>query len=559
MKLLNCSAGRVQSVQISGESVRTAHVKAPVPEPWVITPEGLQGDERAVHPDKVYAFARSAYDYWGRYLKLDPASWSDGFFGENLTLDHLDERDVRIGDVFTLGPEVRLFVSGARTPCLKLAWRLGQPRTFQRIFAQSRQTGVYLGVMNAGIVRRGDSLVRVHHDPSMPSVADLCDLIQDHRPPPLEPLRKLLAFEGLSPVIRFMLEFKRASAEGAAAANQERWSGWRRFVIERIVEEAADIRSVHLRPQKGGALYEPRPGQFVSVLIPGTSGAPVTRCWSLSAHAAGMDHYRLTVRRQVGPGSNWIHAAQPGDTLQLRAPSGAFTLDTGGFKPVVLVAGGIGITPLMAMLQAHVRREQPPPIRLFYSVRTPQDAAFTNELAALATHPGVRINRVYTRRAPDGLQVGRIDAAYLMAALSDMTLELNGHSIPIPWYECDMYLCGPADFCASIKAELIRRGANADRVFTESFVAPELESSELASAEVRFTRNGRTVTWQAEEDLSLLELAERAGLQPASDCRAGACLTCKTRVVEGSTTADVEGGALLCVGRPRTPRLSLDL
>ncbi len=88
-------------MRIGTEPVRTAHVKAPIPEPWLITSDGASGDERAAHPDKLYAYARSHYEYWGKYLGVDPGLWPDGYFGENLTFDSFDEEELRVGDVFS--------------------------------------------------------------------------------------------------------------------------------------------------------------------------------------------------------------------------------------------------------------------------------------------------------------------------------------------------------------------------------------------------------------------------------------------------------------------------
>lgn len=561
MRLLNFSVGRVRSVEISGETVRTAHVKEPVAEPWTITEQGALGDERAVHPDKLYAFARAAYDYWGRHLGTDPALWSDGFFGENLTVDTLDEHDVRVGDVFSLGDSVRLVVSGARTPCVKLAWRLGQPRTFQRVFAASRNTGVYLDVLEPGVVRPGDTLTRIHQDTSMPSVADLCDYVQSQKPPPIEPLKKLLAFERLSPVLRYLLGFKLDAAERAAGTSSGRWMGWREFVIDSLQEEAPSIRSVLLRPLDGNTLCQQRPGQFVTVRMPSGEGQGITRTWSLSHYSEDVNFYRLTVRLQGGEGSNWIHQANRGDAVMLRAPSGGFVLDTSGFRPVVLVAAGIGITPLMAMLQAHLARPNPPSIYLIYGVRSPADVAFRATLDALtAKHAQLRVTYAYSRISDARTPVGRINADLVIRALSDMSIDLNGHRVALPWYENDTYICGPTAFCASLLGSLVTRGANADRIFSESFAARPAPDSDIQSAQIQFVRSGVSVAWDAGEDLSLLELAERAGLSPAHDCRAGACLTCKTRVVEGITTADLgDGSALICMGRPQSACVTLDL
>lgn len=559
MKLLNFSIGQVQTIQVGTEVIRTAHIKAPVAEPWVITEDGAAGDRRAVHPDKLYAYARSGYEYWGDQLRVDAARWPDGFFGENLTLDMLDEEDVRIGDEFMLGEEVRLVVAGARTPCGKLAWRLSQPRTFQKTFALSRRTGVYLGVLATGTVRLGDTLRRIRHDPAMPSIADVCDYVASHAPPPLEPLRRLLAFEHLSLTIRLLLGSKLDAAERAAGTIEGRWRGWRTFVIDRIVEEAREIRSFYLRPADGAALCQPRPGQFVSVRMTGEDGNAITRSWSLSAFAHGMHEYRLTVRRQQGAGSNWLHRAGPGTELLLRAPVGDFVLDM-SFRPVALIAAGIGITPLLAMLHAHLARPKAAPIYLIYGGRTPEDLAFRAELDALAAaHPSLAVSYAYSRSDTVGGAPARITPELVIDALADLHVVLEDHRVTLPWFEADIYLCGPGDFCSDMRTRFIASGANADHIFLERFEALASEESAVETARIEFARSGVTLDWNADEELTLLDLAEQAGIAIKNDCRAGACLTCKTRVLAGETTAGTgDGSALLCIGRPTTPLLLLD-
>ncbi len=561
MKLLNFSIGQVQTIQFGAEILKTAHIKAPVAEPWIVTGDGAEGDRRAVHPDKLYAYARAGYDYWGGQLGIDPARWPDGFFGENLTLDTLDETDVRVGDVFALGDEVRLVVAGARTPCTKLAWRLSQPRTFQRTFALSRRVGMYLGVLATGTVRPGDALRRIHHDPDMPSIADVCDMIASHAPPPLAPLRRLLACAHLSPTNRLLLGGKLDAAERAADVTAGRWPGWRAFTIDEIVEEAPAIRSFHLRAEDGAPLCQPAPGQFVSVRMAGADGRPITRSWSLSDFAHGMDRYRLTVRRQEGAGSNWLHAAAPGARVMLRAPAGGFVLDM-GFRPVALVAAGIGVTPLYAMLRAHLMRPQAAAVRLIYGGRSPAELAFRAEIDALAAaRPDFQVRYVYSRSDAGGRPAGRITPELVIGALDGFSVTVNDHDVTLPWFEADIYLCGPGDFCAELKRDLVARGANPDHIFLERFEAPnDIEPSTLAEAEVRFDRSVITRIWRAEEGLTLLDLAEQAGIAVESDCRAGSCLTCKTRVLAGEAAVDTgDGATLLCIGRPKTAELVLDL
>ncbi len=560
MKLLNFSTGRIRTIDIDGTPVQTAHVKTPVAEPWTIDADGAVGDRRAVHPDKLYAYARTGYRYWSERLGVDPGTWPDGFFGENLTLDTLDEDDVRVGDVFAIGDTVKLVVAGARTPCAKLAWRLGQPRAFQRKFALSRNTGVYLGVLETGTVQPGATLRRLRHDPAMPSIADLCDYVASHDPPPLEPLRRLLAFEQLSPTIRLLLGAKMDAAERATALVEGRWRGWRPFVVDDISEETRDIRSVRLRPADGGTMCQPRPGQFVTARIDADDGSQILRSWSVSSFAHAMDRYRLTVRKQSGLGSNWLHRATPGATLMLRAPAGHFVLDQ-GFRPVVLVAAGIGITPLLAMLQAHLLRPKGTAAYLFYGARSPAELAFRGELDALAAaHPHFHATYRYSRWADDAQPAGRITPATVVAGLADLHVVLEGRRIDLPWFEADIYICGPGAFCTELREGFIALGANPDHLFTEQFAAVVPEDSDVEHARIRFARSDVTLDWDAEEDLTLLDLAERAGLSVAHDCRSGACLTCKTRIVAGGVTALApDGEALLCIGRPATAELVLDL
>jgi ferredoxin-NADP reductase/MOSC domain-containing protein YiiM len=561
MKLLNFCIGKVQTIQIGNESVRTAHVKAPVAEPWIITSNGAEGDERAVHPDKIYAYARNGYQHWGRHFQVDPALWPDGFFGENLTFDVLDEDALHIGDVFQLGTQVRLVVAGPRNPCLKLSWRLGQPPTFQKIFQQSHHTGVYFGVLQTGQVRPGDLTQLVERDASMPSLAEVAHFAGGHTTPPLEPLRRVLDFPHLSKTIRHILHAKLDAAERAATSIEGRWRGWRDFTIERIVEEAPEIRSFYLRAEDGGRLCQPRAGQFVTVQMRDADGELITRCWSLSSHTYDMEHYRLTVRRQDGAGSNWLHRARAGSQVRLRAPAGEFALDTGSFRPVVLIAAGIGVTPLLAMVHAHLARgETGAPIYLIYGARSPAHVAFRDELDALAAaHPSLHVTYVYSASEAGGRPAGRITLDLVMSVLADLHIMLGERRIPLPWFENDTYICGPGEFCAELERQLVAQGANADHIFYELFSAAPAPSTELESAEVHFCRSGLTCMWRADEDLTLLELAEREGITVPSDCRAGACLSCKTKVLEGTVTTVMDDGhALLCIGRPRTAVVALE-
>ena len=559
MTLLSVSAGRLHAIQIGTEIVTTGHIKEVQPEPWIITEKGVEGDRRAVHPDTIYAFSREAYRHWGEQLGVDPARWPDGFFGENLTFDTLDECDLRVGDVFSLGREVRLFVAGARNPCLKLSWRLGQPPSFQALFAKSRHAGAYFGVEAGGRVRPGDRLERVHHDPAMPSVADVSDFLIDRAPPPLEPLKRLLAYPRLSGSNRMLLGGKLDAAERATDLVEGRWPGWRDFSIVDVVDEAEGIRSFHLAPIDGGALPRAVPGQFVTVELD-DEGETIRRSWSLSAFAFEPQRYRITVRRQEGRGSRRLHRLSPGDRLRLSAPIGDFTLDMGSYRPLVLVAAGIGITPLKAMLDAHLSRRDPPPVTLLYAGRTPAALAFRKELEALAAaRPDVSLTFLYSRAEHPGALSGRITPERVIAALADLSIVVSGHRHRLPWFEAAIYVCGPGALCEELKEGLVARGANATNILFERFGATVAPGA-LAAAAITFGASGISADWTIERNLSLLELAEAQGIAIPNSCRSGTCFTCRSRIVSGDSTADLGDGTFLpCIARPKSAEITVDL
>ncbi len=560
MHVLNFSVGRIQPIQIGASVVKTAHIKTPVPEPWRITFGGADGDQRAVHPDKLYAFARNAYDYWSERLGVDRDAWSDGFFGENLTLDTLDETDIRVGDIFAVGNEVQLVVSGARTPCAKLAWRLNQPRSFQKTFARSRQSGVYFDVIEPGRVCPGDALTRIAHDPEMPSVAEVCDIIDSHKAPPLDRLMRLLDCKYLSPANRMLLGAKRELAQHAENAVENRWSGWRQFTISVVKDEAQAIKSFELTPVDGKALCMARPGQFVGVRLSGDKGNEIDRSWSLSDYREDADRYRITVLRQNGVGSRGIHALRAGDKLKLRAPAGAFVFDMGSVRPPVFVAAGVGVTPIMAMLEAHFLKKTRADAHLVYATKTPEHMAFRDRIEELLKeHSGFHVTYVFSRAKESGSAHGRITSDTVKGVLNDLHIFLGDQRVSLPWFEADFYICGPDSFCDELKNAFARDGADPSHIYTEQFDTPPLTQSDLETACVRFLKSGKEASWNKEKNLSLLELAEETGIQLNYDCRAGSCLTCKTKITKGATTADMENGvALLCIGRPKSDIVEID-
>lgn len=588
MRLLGVNAGKIRPQVIDGVVVNTAYLKTPVPQPWVITPTGAEGDEVAVHTDHLYAFDRDAYDYWARELGAVRETWGDGHFAENLTLDRIDQTELHIGDRFAVGTAV-IVVTGPRVPCWKLTWRLGQPKTFMRRFRLSGRSGAYFGVIEPGVVAPGDELVPIAVDPTSPTVAqlsNLCDSGTRITPDQLGVIDRAMACTDLSETVRGTLGLKLANL----ARDSEQapgWNGWRRFQIDHTVAETADIASYVLRPDDGGQLPGFRAGQHVVVRMAGSDGQPVVRTWSLSAYDPDPSSYRISVKaRPGGRGSIALaRSAAEGAAVELRAPAGRFHLDRGAFRPVVLIAAGIGITPMIAMIQAHLDRSMHiPPLWILYGSPTRADTAFVEQLEEMvAQHRDLHLHYFHSRSHtssepaaaphPDAERVrvhhGRLTPARVVEVMQGNYLRIPDDSTPlIPWFESDIYLCGSPGFTEALCAGLVDAGANPDLVFAEDFAAAaQTPAGPRRSADARIDFGPRRVraTWVAAREQTLLELAEENGLELPFDCRAGTCRTCESRLllgdVEGSVTEDADGGrrALLCVSYPASDEVVIEV
>jgi ferredoxin-NADP reductase/predicted pyridoxine 5'-phosphate oxidase superfamily flavin-nucleotide-binding protein len=353
---------------------------------------------------------------------------------------------------------------------------------------------------------------------------------------------------------------------------------WRPFRVARIVEESSAIRSLHLEPADGQGVIPHDPGQHlpIRITVPGAD-APEQRTYTLSS-APSDGHYRLSVKRE-GLVSHHLHALREGDLIEARAPAGRFTIDPLETRPAVLLAAGVGITPILAMLRAIVfeglRKRRMRPTYVIAAARNLAERAFAEELAQLAAQGqgAVRLVRVLsdTTGAVAGVDyeaAGRIDAALL------------GEVLPFGAY--DFYLCGPPGFMQGLYDQLTDIGVPDARIHAEAF-GPAALARRLPEATsppapvstlpvpVAFTRSGKEARWTPASG-SLLDLAEARGLTPAFSCRSGTCGTCATRVLSGKVTYPVrpaaavaQDEALICCAVPAaleaggSDRLVLDL
>lgn len=345
---------------------------------------------------------------------------------------------------------------------------------------------------------------------------------------------------------------------------------WRPFKVTKIVDESASIRSFHLQPNDGAGLAAHQAGQHLPIRlsIPGLD-KPQIRTYTLSV-APSDASYRISVKRE-GLASNHLHdVVRVGDIIEARAPGGSFTIDAREKRPAVLLAAGVGITPLLAMLRHVVyeglRTRGIRPSILFYSTRSKADRAFGQELSELANASAGAVRIVRVLSDPDGAEPG-VD--YDAAGRIDMALL----SRFLPFDDYDFYLCGPPQFTQSLYDGLRGYQIVDQRIHAEAFGPSSLiRTSQLAATPppsapastknvpVVFTGSLKEARWTPQSG-TLLELAESRGLSPAFSCRAGSCGSCRTQLLAGSVTypkppsASVpDGEVLICCAVPaQTP------
>ena len=337
--------------------------------------------------------------------------------------------------------------------------------------------------------------------------------------------------------------------------------------VIRVDRESDVISSFYLRRADGNKLAPWEPGQFlpIQLKIPGQP-QPVLRTYTVST-CANPDYYRLSIRR-LDPSvvSKHLHDhAKPGTRIEAMAPRGKFVLDQSSERPAVLVSGGVGLTPMVAMLEHVVaegkRTKKFRPVYFIHGTQNGGAHAFAKHVRALASeHPQAHVHFVYSKPG----KADKLGTTH--HGEGHVTVETLKKLLPFGDY--DFYLCGPSDFMNSLYSGLTAMNVAPERIHYESFgpgsvlkpVIPHKAAPADGAdgiARVRFAKSGIDVVWSRDMG-NLLELAEEAGIAAAFGCRSGVCGTCKTTIKSGAVDyleePLVERAAnevLLCCSLPR--------
>ena len=344
---------------------------------------------------------------------------------------------------------------------------------------------------------------------------------------------------------------------------------YREYVVDKVVQESESAKSFYLRSTDGEPLQRFLPGQYLPVKLT-VGGTVVYRCYTLS-DCFNESHYRLTIKREPaqspdvprGRVSNHFHdELAVNSVVEAQAPAGEFFLEVDSEQPVALIAGGIGITPMISMLNACLATATHREIYLLYAVRNSASHAFKERLwQAAQEHENVHVSVLYSQPVAGDIsgrdfdQLGRLNFNVLRRVLPDLAMQF--------------FICGPNSMMVQLSEDLISAGVSAGDIHREDFQVaktsppvPRVAIGDPLPAEseisVDFRRSGRVLPWDSRTK-SLLTFALENDVPISSGCSYGDCGTCMTTLLSGAvayghkTGIDPDPGSCLpCSCKPTT-------
>lgn len=350
-------------------------------------------------------------------------------------------------------------------------------------------------------------------------------------------------------------------------------SNWRSLVVADIVQESVDCKSFVLLDPSGDLLPSFHAGQHLLVECQPEGRSPERRCYSLS-NGPGAGYYQITIKRQLPTQqhnrsaegnqpffmSQWMHDnIRIGSSLRVKGPSGKFTDELAGESPVVLLAAGIGITPMISMLESIQQKSPTRSIWLFYQVQDNQHEPFGARLREIARgNKHLQLFFFHSKFDPNGATNKRgIFPGKFRGEHVEKVVQSD---------RCHFFLCGPNAWMESMVSQLKEIGHPSSNIHWESFGGttsgslasissnqPELDRGQSNSTyRVEFAKSHCEATAAGSENL--LRVAERSGAAVESGCRNGSCGSCVTKLIKGKAKylsepqCDLsEGSVALCV------------
>jgi ferredoxin-NADP reductase len=335
---------------------------------------------------------------------------------------------------------------------------------------------------------------------------------------------------------------------GASLRKPKSWTGQLRIV--QVVRETPTVQTFRLADPAADRLpFDFLPGQFLQVEVEPEAGKPARRSYTIASSPTQRAYVELTVKREEqGVVSRHLHdRVSAGDLVKVTGPFGAFTFTGTDADSIVLIAGGVGITPMMSVLRYLTDTAWAGDIFFLYGARSTEEFVFRDEIERMEQ----RFSNLHViaamERSPGTVWMGPtgpITREMLTAAVPDITRRR-------------IHLCGPPGMMAAMRKELAELGVPEAQLYTEAFGPASLpqDSAELevkpaparqpaspsvAATTITFSVSG--VSAALPVDQTVLEAAEGAGVEIPYACRAGECGVCVIKLLAGDVTMDVESG-----------------
>ncbi|MGQ0446281.1 MAG: 2Fe-2S iron-sulfur cluster-binding protein [Beijerinckiaceae bacterium] len=318
------------------------------------------------------------------------------------------------------------------------------------------------------------------------------------------------------------------------ATGKIRWSGV--LELAEIIEVTHNVKTFRLINPAGGKIpFAFLPGQFLTLAVE-PSGIPAKRSYTIASSPACRDWIEITVKREAqGLVSRWLHdAVRPGEALEVLAPNGTFTFNGNEEESVVLIGGGVGITPLMSVTRFLTERCWPGDIHLILGFRNPGDYLFREEIATLQSRNS-RLQVAVTMSDPKDEDWhgprGHIDQAFLASAIPNIATKR-------------VHLCGPPAMMEAVTGALIGLGMPPRLIKKEAFGTITRDPASKTRAVGRII--GRVifqmsqVSAQISEAETILDTADKANVYIDNACRSGTCGACRIKLLSGKVHMPVE-------------------
>ena len=529
---------------------------------------GHGGEQRAV-----FVYQIESYRHWQEQLKR--TDFVHGQFGENFTIEGMEDGAVCIGDRYQIGSAV-FEITQRRVTCYRVGIRIDE-RRMPALLTSSGRPGFYFRVLQEGEVEAGDEIKKIGEAKERMSVAEINALLYSSEHP-ADQLQRALRIDALSPGWRWSFQAllqSQTSAVGSgnaglapAAAWHPATPGFRPLRVTAVEHESADVLSLVMQSADGQPLPTALPGQYVVLRLQTTlGGPPIFRSYSLSGPPS-TDRYRISVKVEPnGAAGTWLRDhVHVRDALDVSSPRGSFVLQTSD-RPLLLLSAGIGVTPVLAMLYALASARSTRQVFWVHAARDREHHPFAAEVRRLMLAlPHARSYVCYsTPSARDKIGEDFDAAGHLSQSVFD--------EIGIP-PKADVYLCGPSRFMAEMKQALAASGVSPEQIHVELFNGsepmtpgvvgsmrrdPHLPIDDAKTGPlVSFARSGIAAHWNASKYDSILELAEACDVPARWSCRTGVCHNCESGLVSGAVVygpepldMPAEGNVLICCSQPQ--------